>query len=372
MIKKFAVLVPGYPSDENPNEFGFVHSRVRAYKKAELNIDVYKIASEKSEYIFEGVTVFCDKKENLKKRLADIEYDAMLIHFLDQDKIDIVGNKKCYVWAHGFEALSWKRRLFNLNPKFPLYVYNNINQLKAFKSFAVSNPNATFIFVSEWMYKITCKDIKHKIKNYEIIHNFIDETIFPYSEKLPEQRKKLLLIRSFETKKYANDISVKIIKKLSKKDYFSELSFTVYGKGRLFEKYISKINGFKNVKINNHFLSQSQIAEIQKENGIFICPTRQDAQGVSMCEAMCSGLVPLTSCNTAIPEFVTADSEGLLCDNNDVDSFVKAYEGLLCNPYKFLSMSKLASKRVREQCSFENTIQKEIDLINREVCHERN
>ena len=51
-------------------------------------------------------------------------------------------------------------------------------------------------------------------------------------------------------------------------------------------------------------------------NGIFICPTRQDAQGVSMCEAMSSGLVPITLYNTAIPECLPNDER--LVNNNKI------------------------------------------------------
>ena len=362
-MKRYAILVSDYPSEKKPNILGFVHSRVRAYKREGLNVEVYKISTKIDEYLFENILVFCDTKDNLKRHFQQKRYDAILIHFLDQTKIDIVGNQKCYIWVHGFEALSWKRRLFNLNPRIPLYIYENKKQLKAFRQYALSNPQSTFIFVSNWMYNVACKDIKYKIPNYTIIHNYIDETIFQYKLKLPEDRKRVLLVRSFANKKYANDISMDIICELSKKDYFSEVKFTIYGEGRLFKKCISKIKKFNNVEINNHFISQAQIAELQKENGVFLCPTRQDAQGVSMCEAMCSGLVPLTSYNTAIPEFVSADKEGLLCDNDNIESFVEAFEKIFYDKTFYLNMSRAASNRVREQCSFANTIQKEIDLI---------
>lgn len=360
---KIAVLTPAYPTENKPNTLGFVHSRVRAYQRSGLDVEVYTLSQETKEYLFENVIVHCGNKEHIKKEFDKKQYDIILVHFLDKTLIDIVGDHKCIIWVHGFEALSWKRRLYNLNPRIPLYIIENTLQLKNFKKYAISHPESKFIFVSEWMKRITCTDIGYNIDNYEIVHNYIDETIFKYEKKQPEDRKKLLLIRSFANKKYANDITVKFIQSLSKKDYFNDLSITIYGDGKFFDSLTDKIKTFSNVRIHKGFITQVEIAELQRDYGVFLCPTRQDAQGVSMCEAMCSGLVPLTSMNTAIPEFVNADSEGLLCNNNDINSFVEAYESLLFDENRFLQISEAASKRVRKQCSYKNTIEKEIEII---------
>lgn len=360
---KYAVLSSGYPNNEKPNTMGFVHSRLRAYNQLGIQTDVFLIG-EKKQYSFEGISVHVNTKEEIKNILDKNNYDAILIHFLDQDKIDIVGEKKCVIWVHGFEALSWKRRLFNLNPRLPLYIFDNTKQLKCFKKYAMSHPDSKFIFVSKWMYDITCEDIGYKIDNYEIVHNYIDPGIFTFEKKSEDKRKKLLLIRSFANKKYANDITVKFIKKLSRKKYFCDLEILIYGDGKLFNSLTKRLRKFNNVTINHRFITQGEIAKIQKEYGIFLCPTRQDAQGVSMCEAMSSGLVPITSDNTAIPEFVDKDKEGMLCDNGNIESFVEAYERLYYDADLFIKMSESASKRVQAQCSMENTINKEIQITN--------
>lgn len=363
MGKRFAVLSSGYPSSSKPNYLGYVHSRVRAYVELGNVVEVY-VVGEPHNYIFEGISVTSDSKENIKKKIDQGSFDAILVHFLTQDKIDILGDKKCLIWVHGFEALSWKRRLFNINPRLPLYIIDNTKQLSAFKKYAKTHPDSKFIFVSKWMYEITCADIGYRINNYEIIHNYIDANIFGFELKEDVQRKKILLIRSFANKKYANDISVKIIKELSKKPYFKELEILIYGEGRLFHSLTNQLVKYDNIEIHNKFLTQPEIAELQKHYGIFLCPTRQDAQGVSMCEAMSSGLVPLTSINTAIPEFVNDGTEGLLCNNRNINSFVNSYEQILDNPQLFQKISKNASERMHKQCSLENTILKEIQTAN--------
>lgn len=188
--KRYAILSSDYPSMNYPNVMGFVHSRAKAYKKLGINIEVFCISKSTERYEYEGILVNRDNKDNLRQKLVNNKYDAILIHFLDQDKADIVGDQECYIWVHGFEALSWKRRLFNLNPRLPLYIYENTKQLRNFKNFAKNNKNAKFIFVSEWMRNVTCADINYEIKNYIIIPNFIDEDTFSYHEKNPELRKK--------------------------------------------------------------------------------------------------------------------------------------------------------------------------------------
>ena len=152
-------------------------------------------------------------------------------------------------------------------------------------------------------------------KKYSIIPNYISETEFPFYERPNDQANNVLIIRSFASRKYANDISMKVINRLSNKEYFHNMIFDIYGTGKYFKKLTSKVSNFDNVHIYETSLNHTEIYELHKRHGIFLCPTRQDAQGVSMCEAMSSGCVPITSNSTAIPEFVS-DKEGFLCDNN--------------------------------------------------------
>ena len=82
-----------------------------------------------------------------------------------------------------------------------------------------------------------------------------------------------------------------------------------------------------------------------------LIPTRQDAQGVSMCEAMSSGLVPVTSNNTAIPEYV--------------NELKDAIQEMYYSPDIFLKKSKKASQHINKICSPQKVITKELDLIKR-------
>jgi len=99
---------------------------------------------------------------------------------------------------------------------------------------------------------------------------------------------------------------------------------------------------------------------LHDRHGVFLCPTRQDAQGVSMCEAMASGLVPITSDNTAIPEFVS-DEEGYL--TRGADEIAMAIRTLDEQPQLFLEKSRKAAARSLAQTGWQATVAQEIELI---------
>jgi len=211
------------------------------------------------------------------------------------------------------------------------------------------------------MKKVMETDVGVKIKNYEIIPNVINTDLFKYEKKDLDKRKKILIIRNFDSRKYANDISINAILKLKEKEYFQDLEFCIFGQGRYFDALTKKLLGLENVKIHNKFLSQMEIARTHKDYGVFLCPTRQDSQGVSMCEAMSSGLVPITSNNTAIPEFVSEEG-GYLTDNSP-ERIVQAIEELYYNEEVFKEKSYKASDLIDRKCDQEAVITKELSFI---------
>lgn len=369
---KYLLITNMYPKENNLYRNAFIHRRVKGYLEYNSNLEITVfVLNNKLEqinrYVFDSVKVIEGNKKILTKLVSEKNYDKLLVHFIDRHMMDVICRNNfdipILVWVHGVEALGWYRRLFNFNVKeFPKYVVQNTRQMLKFKQFIKKSKekNVTFIFVSNWMKKVLEKDTLEKIKNYEIIPNVIDTGLFKYNDKSPELRKKILLIRPFASKKYANDIAIKAIKYLSSWEHFSDLEFRIVGEGKYFKTLTSKLKKYKNIFIQNQFLSQYEIANIHKEYGVFLCPTRQDAQGVSMCEAMSSGLVPVTSNNTAIPEFV--DKESGFLTNNPME-IAEAIKKLYKNPEMFNQMSKNASRKINVKCGKDNTIAKELELI---------
>ncbi len=368
---KILVLTTAYPNKNDYYQNAFVHNRLTEYKNIDssLLIDVMVIQKRNTQefYKHESINVYKGNIDSLSNVFKGKNYDRILVHFLDYKIIDFIDSNNIkdplLVWVHGAEALSWKRRLFNIRNKgFFKEVVKNLLQLKKLKSFVLKNESRiTFIFVSEWMKQVMEEDVSVNIKNYYIIPNNINIDFYKYFKKDEGLNKNILLIRPFNSNKYANDVAVSSILGLSKKyKRFKELNFTIIGKGPLFKIITDPIKDFKNVTLINSFLSKDDIKKYHDKNGVFLVPTRQDAQGVSMCEAMSSGLVPVTLNNTAIPEFVDTDS-GFLC--NSSEEIEKAIIELNENYNFFSFLSKNAAEKIAEKCGIENTVLLEYQLI---------
>lgn len=372
-MKKYLVVTPGYPNENNKYNNGFVQTRVVNYMQRGLNIDVFSYSKkEKDSYVYNDVNVEVGGVDQLHEKIINGKYDKVLLHFAFKKQTECIlktikgKNIPLVIWVHGVEALGWYRRLFYFSTmgkfKFIGYIILNIRQLFFMRKLIRSTENIKFIFVSEWMKKILEFDTLSigKINNYAIVPNPIDVNVFPYNKKTENDRLKVLSIRPYDSKKYANDLVVQAILKLSKHPSFKNFEFTFYGDGKLFVKTLKPLRNFENVKIYQQFLNHSEISNLHKSNGIILIPTRQDSQGVSMCEAMSSGLVPITSNNTAIPEFTNSDNAYL---TNNIDDIKQALIDIYNNPKKFLNMSLNASTFITNKCSSTIILDKEIKII---------
>lgn len=383
MKRRLIVINSNYPSPTNLYGDVFVHSRVRHYMQ---HFDIQVLGCNPTlpaieQFVYEGVNVLnINSKEAFAAYVKQSDADAICIHFISGWMVnDFLKDIKVpvYIWIHGHEALGWYRRLFNLKLKdvlsFSRYILSNTRQMFRMHQLAnISNDkgNIHFIFVSKWMKKITETDTFSNIRYFSLVPNPIDSKQFTYIKKGPEYRKKILLIRSFDSKKYANDVATDAIMHLSTRPFFKDLQFAIYGKGQYFKPLTDKLKQFDNVKVVNEFVENKNIPGIHREYGVFLCPTRQDAQGVSMCEAMSSGLVPVTSNNTAIPEFITDGYNGLL--SNSALEMADCLERLYRNEALFEHISANAASSIRTMAGHEVVIANEIALMNSGIARSGN
>lgn len=374
MKKRVLLVGENYPCEGPGYYHGFIHSRVLLYKNEGLVVDVFSYDyNNDDEYNYDGIKVTRGGFNKLSEFVRAGEYDVILVHFGWKKMMKAIfenkkQNTRIIQWVHGVEALAWYRRLFNFSFKdikeFLRYLLLNVRQIIFMRKLILNQKkyNHTFVFVSNWMKNILEKDTftVGKIRSYKIIPNVFSTKEFKYISKKATDRFNVYNLRPYSSRKYANDITVKTILELSNRDVFSKLRFTLIGDGELFDKTVAPIKKFNNVKLKRKFLDHKEIALEHKKNGILLMPTRQDAQGVSMCEAMGSGLVPVVSNNTAIPEFCN-NNVGYLCDN--YKCMADAIEDLVNNDGKFLEKSKKASEFIIKKCSEEVVIKAELDLI---------
>ena len=373
-MAKIVVISGEYPSTEYVYGDVFVHSRVMQIRKY-FDVEVVgynNYISSLRQYTYEGIPVLITSNiELFYSRLIEAKPDIVIGHFVQHNYLDFILSikKPLVIFFHGYEILSWRRRLMNYNSigslryLLPYAISNCIQRRKLRRFVHLSNQKDSihFVFVSNWLYNAAKRDLKISFRKHQIIPNGIDTDRFVFEKKHLELRRKILLLRSFKAKNYANDIAIDAILLLSKRAFFDELEFCIQGEGYLYKSLTEKIRHFKNVTFNNAFVENKGIPQIHKSYGIFLCPSRLDTQGVSMCEAMSSGLVPITTCVGGIPEYVEDGVSGFFA--NDSKGIADKIELLYRNPEVFAKMSINARKYVEDKCKLSVTAERELDLI---------
>lgn len=373
---KQLVVLKQYPDYHDLYKYGFVHSRLRAYAEEHIHPDVFKLTNDEpcSYREFENVDVATGDRDLLDLALSSGAYRHVLIHLMDRAIWEVVrrhlDSVKVTVWVHGAEIQVWQRRQFEFERMDAAEVERQkrlSDQRRTFwrEVLLAPHPNLRLVFVSKYFAEEVARDLDINLHSvpHDIIHNYIDSSLFPYVEKSADDRHRVLSIRPFASRKYANDLTVAAIESLASKPWFRELQFTIVGDGDMFEEVTQPLKRFPNVTLSKRFVTQPQIAQLHRSHGVFLCPTRMDAQGVSRDEAMSSGLVPVTSAVAAIPEFVDQRC-GCLAPEEDHLQLAQAIEALHFDADHFLAMSRAASERVHAQSGFTRTVQRELDLIN--------
>lgn len=337
-----------------------------------VEVSVFVYYGARRQYSIDGIPVAHLPIDEIFKKIVSAQPDACAVHFPVREFCEeysrVQPDMPFGLWFHGVETLSWKRRLFNYKVGLPFlrYIFDNTRQLWRLRCFLRSmsdNSNVRKIYVSEWMHRIASRDLHLRIENFEVIPNPIDTELFQHIPKDPQARLHVLLLRSFTSQKYANDLAVGAILELARVDpsLFAEMKFSIYGEGPLFKPLTQQLAHLSNVFCSERYFPRQEIPKLHRDHGVFLVPTRQDAQGVSMCEAMSSGLVPVTSRNTAIPEFVENRKEGLL--TGGTTELAEGLRELASDPTLFLKMSHAAAARMRHQCSGPQVALRELGVL---------
>lgn len=368
---QYLVLTNNYPSYQNLYRNGFVHSRIKGYSERGVNVDVLCFREkEKLDFReFEGQDVLTGDGSVLGKMLASGRYKTVLVHFLSPAMWEVLARHiervRIVCWLHGAEIHPWHRRAFNYSNDAQLQMAKLESEKRMGFWDTVLKPmhaNLHLVIVSKTFAREIMEDVGVVLdeSQFTIIHNPIDTDTFNYVEKSAEQRKNILSVRPFASRQYANDVSVNAILKLSEKEFFNELEFRIIGDGVLFDEVLEPLRNFKNVTIEQRFLTHRQIAELHKEYGVFLCPTRWDSQGVSRDEAMASGLVAITTDIAAVPEFAD-ETCAFITAPDKPEAIAGAIEEIYyMQPAKFTQFSKAASERVRNKTAASLVVMKEI------------
>ena len=372
------VIVPNYPSCENLYYSAFAHSRNKEYMKHGIDVQVVSVSESnwyQTIYTQDEIPVYKCDYGCLKKLLSRHQYKVIIVHFVDEKLYPIFDgyvhdDEKLIFIVHGPETTfryleNVARPYFTPEIKYPIQSEIYDKKEKYVKKYS-QKQNVHWIFISEWLKKFSEKEMNIEFKNYSIINNVINEEIFPYKEKSKEQRCNIIVIRKFDNFIYhAIDQMVLSIVELSKRPLFKELEFDIYGDGNYYDELVAPLLQFDNVHLHRTFIPNDKIYKIHEKAGIMLIPSRHDSQGVSMCEAAASGVVPVGTDIAAIPDFMNNEKYHTLASPENSEQLADIIERLYKNPDEFLAISKGLSEEIREKCCKKNTVKKEIDMIKK-------
>lgn len=320
---KLAIITSRYPEESNPYNHMFVHVRAKYFKLQGVEVSVFVPSNETKRLNYEGISVIYSTSELIVKELDS--FDVYYVHLLNFFPYLKNGGLPIYKFLekqkkptalgiHGSDVFKYPEYLFDF--KFTAigiarYFYKNYWNYPKMRKFVNSmNQSSKFavVFPSKWMKNYTENHFNLKLKNPHVIANGIDTDLFKYAS-LYNNRFKLLTIRPFEAK-YGVDKAIEVMRFLPKK-----FTLDIYGKGPDKEIYLKLIKEYdlqSRVNIIEEFVDRNRMNALFHEYGMFFALTLFDSQGVSMCEAMASGILTISNPVTAIPEFVEHEVTGIL------------------------------------------------------------
>lgn len=369
----YVLLCPAYPRmGRSGGEF--IRTRVKTYAAAGLRGAVVEYSPSTKETTIDDdddalvVRIASENLEDVIRVLAG-RYYPVLTHSptpAAQDMLrEHVRGQRLVVWFHGYEVRDHRRLFGNYTsqnaPEFAL-LFRPPQRWTASAAAIFKDPDITKVFVSQFQLHASEFDLGVRAENAVVIPNHIDVDLFDARIRKPEEVTSILLMRSFRARNYGNDIALRALQFLSNRSGFSDLRVTVRGFGPLFRAETANLLRLENVDIVEQYLSPVEMAVAHSDHGVFLCPSRFDTQGVMLGEAMASGMVCVTNRVAAIPEF-TNDSCSLMVKPGDPRAFGEAIWALVENPESVPVLSRNAAERVRNQCGYDRTIARELQLI---------
>lgn len=373
-----------YPSYNNLYAHAFVHTRVKLYKENNVFPTVIIIAKTDTEvetYFYDNQLVIKCNGHGYKKLFYGNDNYRYAIHFVNKYIYSVLNaysltNEKT-VWFHGSDCLS-------ADKKEHFYDLSNAKMKTSFerrkKEMDVQDgvlnrifANQTYksVFVSKWLQNTILEDYTLEKNTYQVIPNSINTSTFYYEEKKVNNNEKVkfLSIMPFllEYDQYANKVLVEAIKLASKEEWFEKCEFTIYGRGSGFGYYTNQLNEVSkgNIRCYETFLTHDEIKKLHSEHHVALFPNNQDTHGVSFYEAMSSGLLSISSNNSAKPEYCKSGITGFLHKDQDAEDLKEIIEKC-CLYYNDLSgIRKAGHKSVVEQFDEKKVTKMELDVVFR-------
>ena len=371
------LFCPNYPdlTASRGNGGEFVRTRVGAYVRRGLSVLVVEVTRLNRAVVLEQQSGHACLRiapialEELLRCVAG-SYRAVVVHALTPQLGALltrhVAPERIAYFFHGAEIRDYRRLHFNHGtPDMELQRHardtTHFARMAAARN-VIREGRSPMVFVSNYLRTVAERDTGLAIPQAHVIPNFIDVDFYRYRAKDAALARRILLIRSFEAANYAADIAVDAILELLATPLGATLRFTVCGFGRHFRALTAPLKAYDNVVVREGYLAREEIRALHERHGIFLAPSRHDTQGVTMCEAMASGLVPVTHAIGGIPEYVDTECGELALDHR-AREFARCIAELAVDGERFLRKSAAATAQIQTRCAGPATIERELALI---------
>ena len=343
---KLVVVTTAYPSKDKADSM-FVHQRVKEYFNKGHQVLVFKRGN--THYSYENIEVIgCGIKKTIDT-IKKFKPDAILVHapspVFASWMYPFLKKYPIITWIHGYEVMNseyYDEKWYETRGKLWL------NKLMLDKSNKI-------ICVSEWMKKVVVENMGISPSKIVVIPNHV-ENFFEYKQR-DFSENKYISVRNFGDK-YGLKLSQDATRYLRTKVY------KIIGRGN--QKQYNDLRELNhNTEIFNGHMSHKDLMREMENYNCFIAPSREEAQGVAMCEAMRMGMNVITTNVGGIPEFVEDSVTGIVCKDkvSSLISGIKKYESM-SNKEK-QDMSKRASDFVHNNLDENKLIDMELKEIER-------
>lgn len=363
-VVRILIIASAYPKPGNM-AYAFVHARAKIYMKKGHELEVFVPSKQNAKYVVEGARVTSGNIESYKDCLESFDPDVAALH--SPFYLNIRSHVKrlsergtpIAVWIHGSEAifhasLSGYVAPWEIKEKFESVIFDPLKLVLLRQLFLKSD---AVVFVSRWMQTYTerCLSFKHPFS--VVIPNPVDMELFSYKRKDFGNAREGIAVRGLGWK-YGLDVAIRAYSSLDK------THLTIVGSGTM-ENYLRDLaqKCRSNVSFVTDSVSHDKMPELYDRFGYFVAPSRVEAQGVAMCEAMACGLPVIATNVGGIPEFVKNEENGLLIPPENPQVLREAVTHLLSSKQLYSTLSEQAAKSVKEKLSSDIIYAKEYALL---------
>lgn len=232
---------------------------------------------------------------------------------------------------------TWQRRLYHelLVRPYEKLAFKNASAITAVSDFAAR-----------------CAELYNGANHVDCISNWVDTKLFHPKEQMQTSDKFRLLFVGNPTQHKGADLLGPIMHELG--DGF-ELDYTTN----------PNIPSLSNQTPNMHALgrlNQADILQAYHDCDALLFPTRGEAAGYAIIEAMACGKPVITSRNSALTEYVADRSTGYLCSTGNIGEFVQAIRKLKQDKSLTDRMGRAGRERAMSHFSADKGIESYIKL----------